>query len=154
MGVALKMNNQAFTGQLLFNEPMAKHTSWRAGGNAKQYYIAENIDDLASFLQSLAEDEDIFWLGLGSNTLVRDGGFDGTVIAMQGVATDIKLIDEEHVEVGASVSCAKLAKFCVKNKNSRRGRNPATGEDLLLGSKRVVTFKCSPVLRDKMNGEE
>jgi integration host factor subunit alpha len=46
-----------------------------------------------------------------------------------------------------------FGKFCVNDKNDRRGRNPATGEDLTLGARRVVVFKCSGVLREKVNGE-
>jgi integration host factor subunit alpha len=45
-----------------------------------------------------------------------------------------------------------VGKFCVKNKNQRRGRNPATGEDLTLGARKVVTFKWSGMLKDKING--
>ena len=56
------------------------------------------------------------------------------------------------LELGEDVMISRFGKFCVKNKNARKGRNPATGEDLMLGSKRIVTFKCSPVLRDKVNG--
>ena len=44
-----------------------------------------------------------------------------------------------------------FGKFCVKEKGKRRGRNPATGDDLILGERRVVTFNCSPVLRDRVN---
>ena len=58
------------------------------------------------------------------------------------------------LEQGEDVLISRFGKFCVKSKNARRGRNPATGEDLMLGSKRIVTFKCSPVLRDKVNGDE
>jgi integration host factor subunit alpha len=58
-----------------------------------------------------------------------------------------------ELERGEDVLISRFGKFCVKSKNARRGRNPATGEDLMLGSKRIVTFKCSPVLRDKVNGE-
>ena len=54
---------------------------------------------------------------------------------------------------GEDVLVSGFGKFCVKDKNERRGRNPQTGEDLMLGSRRVVRFKCSGVLRDKMNGE-
>ena len=54
---------------------------------------------------------------------------------------------------GEDVLLTGFGKFSVREKNARRGRNPATGEDLMLGSKRIVTFKCSPVLRDKVNGE-
>ena len=57
------------------------------------------------------------------------------------------------LEQGEDVLISRFGKFCVKSKNARRGRNPATGEDLMLGSKRIITFKCSPVLRDKVNGE-
>ena len=57
------------------------------------------------------------------------------------------------LEHGEDVLISRFGKFCVKSKSARRGRNPATGEDLMLGSKRIVTFKCSPVLRDKVNGE-
>lgn len=47
-----------------------------------------------------------------------------------------------------------FGKFCVKDKKQRRGRNPATGADLILRERKVVTFKCSGKLRDKMNGPE
>lgn len=47
-----------------------------------------------------------------------------------------------------------FGKFCVREKKQRRGRNPATGADLILRERRVVTFKCSGKLRDKMNGPE
>lgn len=54
---------------------------------------------------------------------------------------------------GEDVLVSGFGKFQVKNKRKRRGRNPATGEDLMLGSRRVVRFKCSGVLRDKTNGK-
>jgi integration host factor subunit alpha len=55
------------------------------------------------------------------------------------------------LENGEDVLVSGFGKFCVKQKNERKGRNPATGEDLMLGSRRVVTFKCSPILRSKVN---
>ena len=54
---------------------------------------------------------------------------------------------------GEDVLVSGFGKFCVKDKNERRGRNPQTGEDLMLGSRRVVSFKCSGVLSNKMNGK-
>jgi len=89
------------------NEPMSKHTSWRTGGVAKQYVQAESVAALASFLATLPDDEALLWMGLGSNTLVRDGGFNGTVIATQGMMTQIELLDETTVYVGAGVADAK-----------------------------------------------
>lgn len=55
------------------------------------------------------------------------------------------------LESGEDVLISGFGKFCVKQKNERKGRNPATGEDLMLGSRKVITFKCSPILRSKVN---
>lgn len=58
------------------------------------------------------------------------------------------------LESGEDVLISGFGKFCVREKKERRGRNPATGRDLLLRKRRVITFKCSSVLRDKMNGKD
>jgi len=97
------------------NEPMSRHTSWRTGGVAKQYVEASSLTALASFIATLPDGEKLLWIGLGSNTLVRDGGFDGTVIATQGVITQLEMLDKTTVYVGAGVASAKLARFCSKN---------------------------------------
>jgi integration host factor subunit alpha len=55
------------------------------------------------------------------------------------------------LESGEDVLVSGFGKFCVKEKQGRRGRNPATGEDMMLEPKRVVTFRCSRQLRDKIN---
>ena len=52
---------------------------------------------------------------------------------------------------GEDVLISGFGKFCVKKKRERRGRNPATGEDMMLEARRVVTFKCSGKLRDKIS---
>ncbi len=52
---------------------------------------------------------------------------------------------------GEDVLVSGFGKFCVREKRQRRGRNPATGEDMMLEARRVVTFKCSGQLRDKIN---
>lgn len=98
------------------NEPMSRHTSWRAGGLAKRYVQAGSISALASFIATLPESEELLCVGLGSNVLVRDGGFNGTVIATQGVMTQLEMLDETTVYVGAGVAGAKLARFCSKQK--------------------------------------
>jgi integration host factor subunit alpha len=56
------------------------------------------------------------------------------------------------LESGEDVLISGFGKFCVKQKRERRGRNPATGEDMMLKERRVVTFKCSENLREKVNG--
>ena len=53
---------------------------------------------------------------------------------------------------GEDVLISGFGKLCVKDKRERRGRNPQTGDDLMLGSRRVVTFRCSGVLKEKLNG--
>ncbi len=110
-------NKSRTTGcRVLKNEPMSRHTSWRTGGVAKQYVQAESLSALALFISTLPVDEKLLWLGLGSNTLVRDGGFNGTVIATQGVMSQLELLNETMVYVGAGVASAKLARFCSNNK--------------------------------------
>ena len=54
---------------------------------------------------------------------------------------------------GEDVLVSGFGKFCVKDKQERKGRNPATGEDLMLKPRQVVTFKCSGLLRNKVNGQ-
>jgi len=61
-------------------------------------------------------------------------------------------IIKRTLENGEDVLISGFGKFCVKDKRKRRGRNPQTGRDLLLDERRVVAFKCSGVLRDKLNG--
>jgi integration host factor subunit alpha len=52
---------------------------------------------------------------------------------------------------GEDVRIVGFGKFCVKEKAERKGRNPATGEDKMISARRVVTFKCSGILRNKIN---
>jgi integration host factor subunit alpha len=62
-------------------------------------------------------------------------------------------IIKSNLESGDDVLVSGFGKFCVKNKQQRRGRNPATGSDLILRERKVVTFKCSGKLRARINGE-
>ena len=61
-------------------------------------------------------------------------------------------IIKRTLETQDDVLISGFGKFCVKSKGQRRGRNPATGEDLILRERKVVTFKCSGKLRDRING--
>ena len=71
--------------------------------------------------------------------------------AVDLVETLIEII-KGNLEKGEDVLISGFGKFCIKNKHQRRGRNPATGEDLMLRERRVITFKCSGKLRNKING--
>jgi integration host factor subunit alpha len=55
------------------------------------------------------------------------------------------------MENGEDVLISGFGKFCVKEKRARRGRNPATGDDMMLGERKVVVFRCSNILREKIN---
>ena len=101
-------------GELRHDEPMTKHTSWRVGGTADNYYRPVDLEDLSLFLAELADDEKLTWVGLGSNLLVRDGGIRGTVISTSGMLNNISLQEENTLYVEAGVSCAKVARFAAK----------------------------------------
>jgi len=70
-----------------------------------------------------------------------------------GVVESLFEIMKKTLENGEDVLISGFGKFCVKNKDERRGRNPKTGESVMLGPRRVVKFTCSQVLRDKVNGK-
>ena len=73
----------------------------------------------------------------------------------QSVETDETLLEimKKTLESGEDVLISRFGKFCVRDKKERRGRNPATGDDLMLRPRRVVTFKCSGKLRKKIDGK-
>ena len=98
--------------KLLHMEPLSKYTSWRVGGPAERMYLPENKEDLIRFIGEMPDQEAVFWLGLGSNLLVRDGGIQGTVINTRNRLKEMKLIDSERVYVEAGVPCAHVARFC------------------------------------------
>ncbi|MFQ5756669.1 MAG: FAD-binding protein, partial [Acidiferrobacterales bacterium] len=100
-------------GKLLFDEPMAKHTSWRVGGPADCFYVPADLTDLQLFLATQPSAQPIYWLGLGSNLLVRNGGVRGTVVATSGALDDLRKLDEQRVRAEAGVPCAKVARFTV-----------------------------------------
>jgi UDP-N-acetylmuramate dehydrogenase len=110
----IKLDSVAFKGQLLFNEPLADYTTWRVGGIAHKLYKPAGLADLVLFLKQLPKDEPLLWLGLGSNSLIRDTGFAGTVILTQGCLKEVSLIGDGLVHVEAGVSCATMARFCAR----------------------------------------
>ncbi len=103
---------QLAKGRLLKHEKLAKYTSWRVGGPADQLYIPQDRQDLIEFIKTLPNTEPIFWMGLGSNLLVRDGGIRGTVINTKGRLKQMNLSCDGLVYVEAGVPCAHVARFC------------------------------------------
>ena len=101
-------------GELRYDEPMSRHTSWRVGGPAETFFVPANIDDLAAFLAELDDDTPVFWLGVGTNLLVRDGGLPGVVIAATKILRHLERVDELCVRAGAGVPCTQLARQCIR----------------------------------------
>ena len=98
-------------GEMRHHESLADHTSWRVGGPAEDMYFPADKQDLIDFLRSLPTDKPLFWLGLGSNLLVRDGGIHGVVICTKNRLKAMQEIAEGRVYVEAGVPCAHVARF-------------------------------------------
>ncbi|MEY3221073.1 MAG: hypothetical protein RIT27_2430 [Pseudomonadota bacterium] len=96
-------------GEIRFQEPLFKHTTWRIGGVADRFFIPADIDDLIDFLRTTPENEPLFWLGLGSNLLVRDGGIRGTVISTIKI-NELSCHEGTRWYAEAGASCAKVAR--------------------------------------------
>lgn len=103
-------NFTGLRGTLQRNAPLAKRTSWRAGGAADTLYLPADRDDLAAFLRQLPAAEPLTVLGLGSNTLVRDGGIRGTVVVMHNPGAALAVADG-LIYADAGVAAPKLARF-------------------------------------------
>ncbi len=101
-------------GQLIRDEPMSRHVSWRAGGKASRCYRPADAEDLSAFLRGVPESEEIVFIGLGSNLLVRDGGFSGTVVLMH--QTNARLHVRDGLLVAhAGIAAPKVARFAAIN---------------------------------------
>ncbi len=84
------------------------------------------------------------------NEVMNENGYSRRQ-ATDTVETLLELI-KKTLASGEDVLVSGFGKFCVKQKSERRGRNPATGGDMMLKERKVVTFTCSGILRDKING--
>ncbi len=103
-------------GLIKHNELLSRHTSWRVGGPARTFFEPADREDLITFVRELPADEPLLWLGLGSNLLVRDGGFAGTVIHLHGALDVLRRDSEQIIFVEAGAHCARLAKFAKDEK--------------------------------------
>jgi UDP-N-acetylmuramate dehydrogenase len=101
-------------GQLLKNESLTHYTSWRTGGAAEYLYIPAHLEDLICFLQNLPSHIPVTWLGLGSNTLVRDGGVEGVVVVTQGALNKLQQMESGHIRAEAGVASAQLARHTAR----------------------------------------
>ena len=102
-------------GELKTNESMARHISWRAGGAVDRAYLPANLDDLAVFLKQLPPNELVYFVGLGSNLLVRDGGLRGTVVFTHWALRELRVLATSKAAIDiyadAGVASPKIARF-------------------------------------------
>jgi len=94
-----------------FNEPMSKHCSLRSGGMTSEFFLPKDINELSLFLKSNVKP--ILLIGLGSNLLVRDRGFNGVTIHTKNLKE--LNITKKYIESGAGTSLAKLSRFAQAN---------------------------------------
>jgi UDP-N-acetylmuramate dehydrogenase len=95
---------------LRHDEPMARHVSWRAGGRADRFFAPVDLSDLSLFLKATKKEEPILFLGLGSNLLVRDGGFRGSVVSLHSAKLHPEMKDG-RVYAQAGVAAPKVSRF-------------------------------------------
>jgi UDP-N-acetylmuramate dehydrogenase len=136
---ATQLARTTLRGRILENEPMAKHVTWRAGGRAARAYVPADLADLQAFMRTLPDAERICFVGLGSNLLVRDGGFDGTVVLMHDTHGAMRL-DDEYVYADAGVACPKVARFAAKQ--GREGAEFLAGVPGTIGGALAMNAGC------------
>ena len=98
---------------IILNESLSRHTSWKVGGPADIYFTPNDRNELSHFLK--LNDGSITWLGNGTNILVRDGGVKGAVISTRKSFNKIELMDKSSCKVEAGISCFELAMYATKN---------------------------------------
>jgi UDP-N-acetylmuramate dehydrogenase len=110
MNMAEILHFVGLRGTLTRNAPLAKHTSWRAGGTADLLYMPADRDDLAAFVRQLPPHEPLTVIGLGSNLLVRDGGVRGAVVVMHDPGAHVAQVDG-LIHADAGLASPKVARF-------------------------------------------
>ena len=103
-----------FAARVLYDEPMRRHCTWHAGGPAQIFFTPRDAADLAAFLRQLPADLPLLWVGLGSNLLVRDGGWRGAVVHTHGALGLLERRGATRIHAEAGVPCARIARQCIK----------------------------------------
>jgi len=113
MNMSEPLHFTALRGTLQRDAPLARHTSWRTGGPADLLYRPADRDDLATFVRQLPAAMPLFVLGLGSNTLVRDGGVRGAVVVLHDPGAALAVADG-LIYAEAGVASPKVARLAAK----------------------------------------
>ena len=117
MKLISKINDikKKISGKITFNENLSKHSWFNLGGPAKIIYRPDNLNELSFFLKEIKGLGEVKVIGAGSNTLFRDGGFDGVIIKLGKSFNHISLLNEDTLIAGSSVLDKNLSNFALEN---------------------------------------
>jgi len=115
MKIDLKELSQEFNDNLKLDYDLKKKNWFNIGGKTKIYYKADNLKELIRFLKKIENNEKIFILGGGSNTLITDEQFNGVVIKLTNNFNNISLLSEEIIIAGSAVSDKSLSNFAMES---------------------------------------
>jgi len=104
-----------FRDDVKFEYDLKKKNWFNIGGKSKVYYRANNLKDLIKFLKKINENEKIFILGAGSNTLITDNLYNGVVIKLSKDFNNISLLKDDIIIAGSGVLDKTLSEFALKN---------------------------------------
>ena len=111
----VKEIRKKISGQILFDESLSKHSWFNLGGPAKIIFKPKNLNELSIFLKNFRGFNKIKVLGAGSNTLIRDGGFDGVIIKFGISFSHISLFNRNMLIAGASALDKNVSNFALEN---------------------------------------
>ena len=111
----LKDIKKKISGELLFDKNLSKYSWFNLGGPAKAIFKPKNLNELSIFLKNIKEISKIKVLGAGSNTLIRDGGFDGIIIKFGKSFSHISLFDKNTIIAGSATLDKNLSNFAFEN---------------------------------------
>ena len=116
MNLNIDFLKKKFGKNLIIREDLSKYSWFNLGGPAEVFFRPENKKQLIKFLSEIKDkDYEMHVLGAGSNTLIRDSGINGVVIKLSSKFSDIKLLKQDTIEVGASILDRKIADFAKNN---------------------------------------
>jgi UDP-N-acetylmuramate dehydrogenase len=111
----IKKIKKEISGQVLFEENLSKYSWFNIGGSAKVVFKPKNLSELSIFLKKLKTSTQIKVLGAGSNTLIRDNGFNGIIIKLGKAFSHISLLKENMIVAGASAFDKQVSNFAFEN---------------------------------------
>ena len=111
----IKEIEKKISGQILFDESLSKYSWFNLGGAAKVIFKPKNLNELSIFLKNCNALSAIKVLGAGSNTLIRDGGFDGVIIKLGKSFSHLSLLGKNMIIAGSSALDRNVSNFALEN---------------------------------------